>query len=238
MQIAATLGMAGSDGSGRMPLAHRARTLPSVSLPSSVVRSIIRIARSSAHSFDSLLIERSLERVDSLLDAHLIDATNALYGRLDTLRAADPRADEGVCLGCRRPTCGRHDGIEDACHAVDLTLSSCISRPMRRTCLDMPLRKVTITHMTRKSRDTVGQTLRALSDPIRRALFEAALAEPGITTSQLAQRTPSMSRWGVIKHLAVLREAGLIQTLPSGRLRRHYPERAALEPLRGWLAST
>ena len=59
MQIAATLGMLGSAGSGCMPLAHRARTLPSVSLPSSVVRSIIRIARSSAHSFDAFLIDHA-----------------------------------------------------------------------------------------------------------------------------------------------------------------------------------
>jgi len=58
MQIAATLGMDGSPASGRIPFAHSARILPSVSFPSSVVRSIIRIARSSAQSFDSFLIER------------------------------------------------------------------------------------------------------------------------------------------------------------------------------------
>src|SRR4051794_32846511 len=41
-----------------MPFTHSARTLPGVSFPSRVVRSIIRIARSSAHSFDAFLIDR------------------------------------------------------------------------------------------------------------------------------------------------------------------------------------
>src|SRR5687768_14450321 len=55
---AATDGMEGSVGSGRRALPARARTLPAVSLPSSVVRSIIRIARSSAQSFASFLMLR------------------------------------------------------------------------------------------------------------------------------------------------------------------------------------
>lgn len=75
----------------------------------------------------------------------------------------------------------------------------------------------------------------AISDPTRRSLFETALRKPGITTSELCEQTRSISRWGVIKHLAVLREAGLIQTMATGRLRRHYAERAALDPIRAWL---
>ena len=43
---------------GRTAFAHIATTLPGVSAPSSVVRSMHRIARSSARSFESLLIER------------------------------------------------------------------------------------------------------------------------------------------------------------------------------------
>ena len=57
-QTAATEGMLGSPGSGCTALVESARTLPGVSAPSSVVRSIIRIARSSAKSFDSRLIDR------------------------------------------------------------------------------------------------------------------------------------------------------------------------------------
>ena len=58
MQTAATAGMLVSTGSGRIAFAQRAATLPGVSAPSSVVRSIIRTIRSSASSFEPRLIER------------------------------------------------------------------------------------------------------------------------------------------------------------------------------------
>jgi hypothetical protein len=44
-----------------------------------------------------------------------------------------------------------------------------------------------------------------------------------------------MTRWGVMKHLAVLRDAGLIQTMAEGRHRRHFPEKGALRPLQDWV---
>src|SRR3982074_3733753 len=58
MQIAAHAGMVASPGLGRIPLAQRAATLPGVSEPSSVVRSMHRMARSSAQSFEDFLIDR------------------------------------------------------------------------------------------------------------------------------------------------------------------------------------
>ena len=57
-QIAAQLGTDGSAGSGWIALAASAATLPGVSEPSSVVRSITRTASASAKSFDSFLIDR------------------------------------------------------------------------------------------------------------------------------------------------------------------------------------
>jgi DNA-binding transcriptional ArsR family regulator len=81
----------------------------------------------------------------------------------------------------------------------------------------------------------LDSVLGALSDPTRRALFEATLERPGLTTTELAAESRSISRWGVIKHLAVLRDAGLIQTMATGRLRRHYAESGALTGLRAWL---
>jgi DNA-binding transcriptional ArsR family regulator len=80
--------------------------------------------------------------------------------------------------------------------------------------------------------------LRALADPTRRELLRAVIRQPGLSTAQLAAHTTGMTRWGVMKHLAVLRDAGVIQTMAEGRQRRHYPERAALQPLRRWLAET
>src|SRR3984957_19056942 len=52
------MGAVGSAGSGRLALAHTARTLPGVSWPSSVVRSIIEMAISSAHCLAVVLIDR------------------------------------------------------------------------------------------------------------------------------------------------------------------------------------
>jgi DNA-binding transcriptional ArsR family regulator len=62
-------------------------------------------------------------------------------------------------------------------------------------------------------------------------------AEPGLTTAELAERRPRLTRWAVMKHLAVLRDAGLIQTLPEGRRRRHYRDARALAALTAWLAA-
>src|SRR5919202_858859 len=58
MQTAATWGQDGSSGSGRRAFAASERTVPTVSAPSSVVRSTMRIARSSAHFLAVVLIDR------------------------------------------------------------------------------------------------------------------------------------------------------------------------------------
>ncbi len=58
MQTAATGGTERSAGSGRIAFEQSAATFPGVSWPSSVVRSIIRTASSSACTFDWRLIER------------------------------------------------------------------------------------------------------------------------------------------------------------------------------------
>ena len=80
--------------------------------------------------------------------------------------------------------------------------------------------------------------LRALADPTRRRLLDVIRSQPGVTTAELADLTSDMTRWGVMKHLEVLADAGLIQSLPEGRRRRHYHEPAALDPVRRWLAAS
>ena len=84
--------------------------------------------------------------------------------------------------------------------------------------------------------DQLDLLTRALSDRTRRNLLAIIGRQPGLTTAELARRTKAMSRWGVMKHLAVLAAAGLIQSMPEGRRTRHFAERHALEPLRDWLA--
>jgi DNA-binding transcriptional ArsR family regulator len=75
-----------------------------------------------------------------------------------------------------------------------------------------------------------------LADPTRRRIYEALGRRPGMTTSQLAAGEPRLTRWAVMKHLAVLRDAGLVQTLPQGRRRTHFRDERGLEPLRAWLS--
>jgi len=55
---AATRGVVASDGSGVIALATSERTLPGVSAPSRVVRSMSVMILSSAHCLDDVLIER------------------------------------------------------------------------------------------------------------------------------------------------------------------------------------
>ena len=81
----------------------------------------------------------------------------------------------------------------------------------------------------------LDEILRALADPTRRRLLQLVTDRPGMSTAELADRTADMTRWGVMKHLAVLEGAGLIQTMPEGRRRRHFHEPQALDPLRRWL---
>lgn len=80
--------------------------------------------------------------------------------------------------------------------------------------------------------------LRALADPTRRRILRLLAQRPGMTTNEVCDRVSGMSRWGVMKHLSLLTDAGLIQTMHEGRRRRHFREGSALAPLRAWLAGT
>ncbi len=82
----------------------------------------------------------------------------------------------------------------------------------------------------------LDRLLRAVADPTRRRILRLLEPAPGLTTNEIADRVPGMTRWGVMKHLALLEEAGLVQTLPEGRRRRHFREVAALRPLSVWLS--
>jgi len=62
---------------------------------------------------------------------------------------------------------------------------------------------------------------KALADPTRRDLLDALFAEDGQTLTALEQRV-AMSRFGVMKHLRVLEEAGLVVTRKRGREKLHF----------------
>ncbi|KIC50747.1 helix-turn-helix domain-containing protein [Tateyamaria sp. ANG-S1] len=62
---------------------------------------------------------------------------------------------------------------------------------------------------------------KALSDPARRTLLDALRDRDGQTLQDL-QGLLDMTRFGVMKHLGVLEEAGLITTKKVGRFKHHY----------------
>ena len=62
---------------------------------------------------------------------------------------------------------------------------------------------------------------RALADPTRRSLLDELFREDGQTLSALEGRF-EMSRFGVMKHLKQLEEAGLVVTRRKGREKHHF----------------
>jgi DNA-binding transcriptional ArsR family regulator len=66
--------------------------------------------------------------------------------------------------------------------------------------------------------DTV---FRALADPTRRSLLDELFGEDGQTLSALQARF-EITRFGVMKHLKVLEDAGLVVTRRRGREKLHF----------------
>jgi uncharacterized protein YndB with AHSA1/START domain/DNA-binding transcriptional ArsR family regulator len=67
----------------------------------------------------------------------------------------------------------------------------------------------------------VDLVFRALADPTRRSLLDELFEQDGQTLSALERRLP-MTRFGVMKHLKVLEEAGLVRTKRRGREKLHF----------------
>jgi DNA-binding transcriptional ArsR family regulator len=59
---------------------------------------------------------------------------------------------------------------------------------------------------------------KALSDPTRRAILDLLRDGPR-TTSEIVEGFPHITRFGVMKHLDVLRQAHLVQAREAGRQR-------------------
>lgn len=67
----------------------------------------------------------------------------------------------------------------------------------------------------------VDVVFRALADPTRRALLDELLRDDGQTLGELEARF-EMSRFGVMKHLRLLEDAGLVVTRRRGREKLHF----------------
>ena len=77
---------------------------------------------------------------------------------------------------------------------------------------------VTYTRLMTADDDRV---FKALADPTRRLLLDQLLARDGRSLTELESRL-AMTRFGVMKHLRVLEDAGLVVTRKVGREKLHF----------------
>jgi len=70
--------------------------------------------------------------------------------------------------------------------------------------------------------DETTPVFRALADPHRRLLLDRLHERDGQTLGELCTHLPEMTRFGCMKHLRVLEEAGLVSSRKVGREKFHY----------------
>lgn len=75
-----------------------------------------------------------------------------------------------------------------------------------------------MTKIAGRPADELDPVWKALSDATRRAILDFLRDRPR-TTTEIVESFPHMTRFGVMKHLDVLREAQLVQTREAGRQR-------------------
>jgi DNA-binding transcriptional ArsR family regulator len=66
------------------------------------------------------------------------------------------------------------------------------------------------------------RVFKALADPTRRLLLDLLFQRDGRTLKELEGAVPDMTRIGVMKHLRLLEDAGLLVTHRSGRQKLHF----------------
>jgi DNA-binding transcriptional ArsR family regulator len=63
---------------------------------------------------------------------------------------------------------------------------------------------------------------KALADRTRRLLLDRLFERDGRTLTELEAEVPELTRFGVMKHLRVLEEAGLVVSWKQGRTKLHH----------------
>ncbi len=81
--------------------------------------------------------------------------------------------------------------------------------------------------------DAHDTLFRTLADPTRRAIFERLCRDGEQTVGTLTAQA-GVSQPAVSKHLAVLKQAGLVRDRPEGRQTHYSAQIAALGPLLDW----
>ena len=74
----------------------------------------------------------------------------------------------------------------------------------------------------------------ALADPVRRSLLVNLAEHSPKTATQLAQEYP-ITRQGILKHLTILEDAGLVAVHQAGREKRYTLTPEPLEELEQWI---
>ena len=87
--------------------------------------------------------------------------------------------------------------------------------------------------MTAWMSETDDVLFRTLSDPTRRGLFERLCRDGELTVGALTAQA-GISQPAVSKHLAVLKQAGLVSDRPAGRQTHYRAVPDALRPLSDW----
>ena len=83
-------------------------------------------------------------------------------------------------------------------------------------CLTPPATKAILRYMVKYQASRMDRTFSALADPTRRAVLLRLKEKPGLSVSELA-RPFSLKLPGMMKHLDVLSDAGLITRSKAGR---------------------
>lgn len=84
--------------------------------------------------------------------------------------------------------------------------------------------------------DAAGAVFAALADPTRRRVFRALADRPTVTASALATELP-VTRQAIAKHLAALRDAGLVSAKRLGRETHYRLTPAPLTVSMRWMAT-
>src|SRR3954464_12978503 len=80
----------------------------------------------------------------------------------------------------------------------------------------------------------IEHVFHALADHHRRYLLDLLSQTNGQTLTQLSAHLP-MSRFGAMKHLRVLEDAGLVRTRKVGREKLHYLDPAPMQDVADWV---
>ncbi len=77
----------------------------------------------------------------------------------------------------------------------------------------------------------------AIADPTRRQILDLLHESETLAAGEIAAHFPALSRPAISRHLRVLRECGVVRSLPRGKVHHYVVDSRPLRAIRqGWLA--